>query len=116
MCLLLSLCFLTDKTEEGESETASSTVCASVRVCVRACVCAHADVCSALSVCLMCADAGSDSGKHTHMLKVFVTPLTHCFSVLLLPWKHSSHGNKRCQFFGVGGVFVWWWWGGRWVG
>lgn len=39
---------------------------------------------------------------NTHMSKVFVTPLTHCFSVLLLPWKQRSHGNKRCQFFGGG--------------
>lgn len=47
---------------------------------------------------------------NTHMSKVFVTPLTHCFSVLLLPWKQRSHGNKRCQFLGEGRML------GGWVG
>lgn len=63
---------------------------------------------AALSVCLAaCSDASLDTGKHTHMSKVFVTLLTHCFSVLLLPWKHRNHGNKRCG--------VWGGWGGVWV-
>lgn len=69
-------------------------------------VCACARVLLCLSVWLH-AQTRASTLVNTHMSKVFVTLLTHCFSVLLLPWKHRNHGNKRCG--------VWGGWGGVWV-
>lgn len=60
------------------------------------------------SICI-CLQTQATMLVYTHMLKVFVTPLTRSFSVLLLPWKHGNHGNKRCQFWGGWSA----WTGGR---
>lgn len=66
-----------------------------LRLYLSLCVC----TCAILSVWLFVQMPGSTL-VNTHMSKVFVTLLTHCFSGLLLPWKHGSHGNKRCQLWG----------------
>lgn len=66
---------------------------------------AHACCSVCLSVWLH-AQTRASTLVNTHMSKVFVTLLTHCFSVLLLPWKHRNHGNKRCGVLGG--------WGGVW--
>lgn len=83
-------------------QTSTQQESTTVSVCVNVWVCLNMSTLSAGCAAAR-ADVNVEAGKHTHMLKVFVTLLTLCFSVLLLPWKHGSHGNKRCRFFGVGG-------------
>lgn len=56
-----------------------------VFVCMRVCMCVSGSVWLHVLVNIL-------------MSKVFVTPLTHRFSILLLPWKHGSHGNKDVSF------------------